>query len=91
MFLESGEKGFFFFSSFLGGKKRISKFGFVFFLTYEKQKKLIVKTSVFEADSNNCHLPALPKLTTGKPLFCGKLFSYVPLIVYIESHYTTLL
>ena len=93
MFLESGEKGFFFFFFFV--LFWVARKGYqslvLFFLTYEKQKKLIVKTSVFEADSNNCHLPALPKLTTGKPLFCGKLFSYVPFIVYIESHYTTLL
>ena len=89
MFLESGEKVFFFF--LFGWQEKDIKVWFCFFLTYEKQKKLIVKPSVFEDDSNNCHLPALPKLTTGKPLFCGKLFSYVPLIVYIESHYTILL
>ena len=90
MLLVSGEKGFFLLLFFFWVAREGYQSLFVF-LTYEKQKKLIVKPSVFEDDSNNCHLPALPKLTTGKPSFCGKLFSYIPLIVYIESHYTTLL
>ena len=88
---EWGEGGFFLLLFFFWvARKGYQSLVLFCFLAYEKHKKLIVKPSVFDDDSNNCHLPALPKLTTGKPLFCGKLFSYIPLIVYIESHYTTL-
>ena len=88
---EWGEGGFFLLLFFFWvARKGYQSLVLFCFLAYEKHKKLIVKPSVFDDDSNNCHLPALPKLTTGKPLFCGELFSYIPLIVYIESHYTTL-